>query len=81
MTHAHTWRVTATVLLELPDARGYADRVIAWQCPCGQALWITGSIREGEPLRTPEFWTRLIHEHQAEPMQRVAMREAQVRIG
>jgi hypothetical protein len=37
MNHAHTWRVTATVLLELPDARGYADRFIAWQCPCGQA--------------------------------------------
>ncbi len=36
MNHTHTWRVTATVLLELPNARGYADRFIAWQCPCGQ---------------------------------------------
>jgi hypothetical protein len=59
MTHAHTWHLSSYVMLDLPDPEGYADRFMAWQCPCGQYCWITGHIRVGEPLRTPAFWTRL----------------------
>jgi hypothetical protein len=60
MNHAHTWRVTGYVLLDLPDVEGYADRFLAWRCPCGEYCWLTGHIRLGEPLRTPAFWNRVV---------------------
>lgn len=60
MHHDHLWRVTGSVMLDLPDPHGYADRFIAWRCACGQYCWITGHIRLGEPLRTPAFWNRLV---------------------
>ena len=59
MNHAHTWHLTGYVLLDLPDPEGYADRLMAWRCVCGQYCWLTGHIRLREPPRTPVFWNRV----------------------
>ena len=60
MAHTHQWTVTAYVLLTLPDADGFADRFTAWRCvTCGTADALSGCIRLGEPLHTPEWWVAL----------------------
>lgn len=81
MHHAHTWHMTSYVLLEIPDAAGYANRFLAWRCPCGQYCWISGHIRLGEPLRTPTFWHRLVATLDDELHAQVVTRQGQGRRG
>ena len=55
--HHHEWTVSYYVLLELPTRDGHADRLTMWQCrTCPQFLTLTGHIKVGTPLATPEFW-------------------------
>jgi hypothetical protein len=79
MHHTHTWHVTSYVLLDLPDPEGYADRFLAWRCPCGQQCWITGDIRLGEPLRTPTFWNQVAAHPDGHQYERVVTRQGRGR--
>lgn len=57
MAHVHQWRVTYYTLLTLPDLDGFADRFMAWRCvTCKKADALSGCIRRGQPLETPEWW-------------------------
>jgi hypothetical protein len=57
--HQHQWVVTLYLLLALPDRDGYADRVVRWDCDCGQFVIIDGCFRLNTPLMTPEYWDQV----------------------
>ena len=44
MTHAHTWRLRQDIVLTLPEASGYRDKLLTWVCACGEFTVITGSF-------------------------------------
>ena len=55
--HEHQWQSRACLPLGLPTREGFVERVMVWLCPaCGCYVTITGEIRVGTPLFTPEFW-------------------------
>jgi hypothetical protein len=61
MAHVHQWLVHYYLLLTLPDADGFGERVMSWECQaCGYGRTITGWIKLGEPLHTPDFWHGLL---------------------
>jgi hypothetical protein len=60
MSHRHVWTVTAYVPLSLPTREGFIERFVTWECAtCPQFCCITGEVRGGVPLGTPEGWDRL----------------------
>ena len=44
MAHAHTWHLIHDVVLMLPEASGYRDKLLTWVCACGEFTVITGSF-------------------------------------
>ena len=58
--HTHQWAVTQYVLLSLPNVDHFSERLTSWGCS-GCPAWcdITGEVRHGFALKTPDFWDRL----------------------
>lgn len=81
MAHAHQYRVTLYLLLGLPGPDGMADRVIRWDCSCGQFVIIDGAFKLGHPLHTPAFWEALLQDERRRgtPEAREAQRQNQWR--
>ena len=44
MPHSHTWHLTCDLVLSLPDATGYRDRLIQYRCACGEHSSIHGGF-------------------------------------
>ena len=60
MSHAHRWVTTDYVLLGLPTTEGFSERITSWGCTgCNAWCDITGEVRHGYPLESPDFWDRL----------------------
>ena len=59
MSHAHRWAVSNYMLLSLPTTEGFSERLTSWHCDCGAWCDITGEVRHGYPLRSPDYWSRL----------------------
>jgi hypothetical protein len=59
MPHTHTWAVATYVLLGLPRD-GFAERLVHWACrTCPQYCVMTGDLKLGIALATPEFWDQV----------------------
>jgi hypothetical protein len=59
LPHRHTWITQTYVLLSLPMQDGFSDRLTTWVCrDCPAYETMTGCIKQGVPLHTPEFWER-----------------------
>lgn len=60
MAHRHAWKVSGYVLLGMPTPENYGDRFTRWHCQtCPRFCWITGEVKLGTPLSSPEAWDRL----------------------
>ena len=58
--HTHHWYVTQYTLLSLPTTEGFSERLTSWCCEtCPAWCDITGDVRHGYPLETPDFWDRV----------------------
>ena len=82
MSHTHTWKVTDYLLLSLPRD-GFAERFLRWECTtCPEFCVITGDIKLGVPLRTPEYWDAVQRSpaYQRTPEARMAAQQDRWRI-
>jgi hypothetical protein len=73
--HDHQWTVTSYLLLGLPTTEGFSERVTSWHCEtCNAVCDITGDVRHGFPLESPDFWDRVVIRQQARglPARRLA---------
>jgi hypothetical protein len=81
--HTHQWTVTGHVLLGLPTLDGTSQRCTTWRCrTCPEYVVITGAVRHGAPLHTPEYWNVLREQEQRQrtPEAQIAARESRWRI-
>lgn len=80
--HAHTWKVDMYLLLALPRD-SFGDRFTQWTCSCGAWCVITGDVKLGTPLYTPEWWDNVAQQEARRPTAegRAARREQQWRVG
>jgi hypothetical protein len=78
--HRHHWKTITYLLLGLPRL-GHAERLMQWQCACGEWCSITGDVHVGTPLHTPAWWQGQQNEEQRRgtPEARVAWRAQQQR--
>ena len=55
-THTHRWTVTRYLMLGLPR-QDFRDVLVAWRCTlCLEVVVMTGEMRMGIALGTPEGW-------------------------
>ena len=60
MSHAHHWVVTNYTLLSLPTTEHFSERLTSWRCTdCAAWCDITGEVRHGYPLGSPDFWDQI----------------------
>jgi hypothetical protein len=63
MKHVHRWRTDDYLLLGLPNAEGFSERITRWRCrTCPAFCDITGEVRHQFPLGDPSFWDRIVTE-------------------
>ena len=76
MPHIHSWRLTTDLVLTLPDTAGWRDRLLTWQCPCGQYTVCHGSFHVTSRRMTLEdVEARAVQERKAgTPLARIAAR-------
>lgn len=83
MPHQHTYHVTADIVLTLPDALGWRDKLFQFDCPgCGRFSLITGSFHvDSGAVALPELTARAAQErHAGSPLARVAQQAETVRV-
>ena len=82
MNHAHDYHIVADLVLSLPDHTGLYDRLLQFQCACGQYTVVHGSFHvESRGVTLDELVTQSGLERQAGgALARIAQREEEHRI-
>ena len=82
MSHAHAYHIAADLVLSLPDHAGWYDRLLQFQCVCGQYTVVHGSFHvESRGVTLDELMTQSGLERQAGgALARIAQREEQHRV-
>ena len=82
MSHTHAYHITADMVLTLPDHAGWYDRLLQFQCVCGQHTVVHGSFHvDSRGVTLDELVAQSGLERQAGgALARIAQREERHRV-
>ena len=82
MSHTHDYHIATDLVLSLPDHAGWYDRLLQFQCPCGQYTVVHGSFHvDSRGVTLDELVAQSGLERQTGgALARIAQREEQHRI-
>ena len=82
MSHTHAYHIAADLILALPDYAGWYDRLLQFQCVCGQYTVVHGSFHvDNRSVTLDELVEQSGRERQTGgALARIAQREEQHKV-